>query len=113
MATESNGLRLIQVEYPPSRSTKPWPLGLRSWGGCLPRALYRSGLQGELTAPEQGDGMAFIFGRDPSGFTLPLHGKKNFPVCKQASPCDIGFDSVNSYQIRTDDAYEKQGKLYA
>lgn len=78
---------------------------------ATPRAISIR-FAGRLTTPEQGDGMAFIFGRDPSGFTLPWHGKKNFPVCKQASPCDIGFDSANSYQIRTNDAYEKRGKLY-
>lgn len=39
----------------------------------------------------QGDGTAFILGRDPSVFTLSLHGEKNFPVRKQASHCDIGL----------------------
>lgn len=37
----------------------------------------------------QGDGSAYIFGDDPSVFTLSLHGAKNFPVRKQHSDCDI------------------------
>ena len=37
----------------------------------------------------QGDGTAFVFGGDPSVFTLSLHGAKNFPVRKQHSDCDI------------------------
>lgn len=37
----------------------------------------------------QGDGTAYIFGNDPSVFTLSLHGAKNFPVRKQHSDCDI------------------------
>lgn len=39
----------------------------------------------------QGDGTAFMLGRDPSVFTLSLHGDKNFPVRKQASHCDIAL----------------------
>lgn len=37
----------------------------------------------------QGDGSAYIFGDDPSVFTLSLHGAKNFPARKQHSDCDI------------------------
>lgn len=37
----------------------------------------------------QGDGTAYIFGGDPSVFTLSLHGAKNFPVRKQHSDYDI------------------------
>ena len=39
----------------------------------------------------QGDGTAFILGRDPDVFTLSLHGAKNFPVRKQQSHCDLGL----------------------
>lgn len=37
----------------------------------------------------QGNGSAHIFHRDPSVFTLSLHGARNFPFRKEASDCDI------------------------
>lgn len=37
----------------------------------------------------QGNGTAQIFGRDPSVFTLSLHGEKNFPFRKEASDLDV------------------------
>ena len=37
----------------------------------------------------QGNGTADIFGRDPSVFTLSIHGEKNFPFRKAASDLDI------------------------
>ncbi len=37
----------------------------------------------------QGNGTANIFSRDPSVFTLSLHGEKNFPFRKEASDLDV------------------------
>jgi len=37
----------------------------------------------------QGNGTASIFARDPSVFTLSLHGEKNFPFRKEASDLDV------------------------
>lgn len=37
----------------------------------------------------QGNGTASIFARDPSVFTLSLHGAKNFPFRKEASDLDV------------------------
>ncbi len=37
----------------------------------------------------QGNGTAHIFQRDPSVFTLSLHGDKNFPFRKEASDLDV------------------------
>jgi acetoin utilization deacetylase AcuC-like enzyme len=37
----------------------------------------------------QGNGTASIFSRDPSVFTLSLHGQKNFPFRKEASDLDV------------------------
>ena len=37
----------------------------------------------------QGNGTARIFVRDPSVFTLSLHGEKNFPFRKEASDLDV------------------------
>lgn len=39
----------------------------------------------------QGNGTAHIFQRDPSVFTLSLHGEKNFPFRKEASDLDVGL----------------------
>lgn len=39
----------------------------------------------------QGDGTAQIFERDPTVFTLSLHGEKNFPFRKQRSTVDIAL----------------------
>ena len=37
----------------------------------------------------QGNGTASVFGRDPSVFTLSIHGEKNFPFRKEASDLDV------------------------
>ena len=37
----------------------------------------------------QGNGTASIFSRDPSVFTLSMHGQKNFPFRKEASDLDV------------------------
>jgi acetoin utilization deacetylase AcuC-like enzyme len=37
----------------------------------------------------QGNGTASIFSRDPTVFTLSLHGQKNFPFRKEASDLDV------------------------
>ena len=37
----------------------------------------------------QGNGTASIFARDPSVFTLSMHGQKNFPFRKEASDLDV------------------------
>ncbi len=37
----------------------------------------------------QGNGTACIFAKDPSVFTLSLHGQKNFPFRKEASDLDV------------------------
>jgi acetoin utilization deacetylase AcuC-like enzyme len=37
----------------------------------------------------QGNGTASIFARDPSVFTLSLHGEKNFPFRKEAGDLDV------------------------
>ena len=37
----------------------------------------------------QGNGTASVFARDPSVFTLSLHGEKNFPFRKEASDLDV------------------------
>ena len=37
----------------------------------------------------QGNGTAGIFSRDPTVFTLSLHGQKNFPFRKEASDLDV------------------------
>ncbi|WP_431276865.1 histone deacetylase family protein [Variovorax ureilyticus] len=37
----------------------------------------------------QGNGTASIFQRDPSVFTLSIHGQKNFPFRKEASDLDV------------------------
>ena len=37
----------------------------------------------------QGNGTASIMGKDPSVFTLSLHGQKNFPFRKEASDLDV------------------------
>jgi acetoin utilization deacetylase AcuC-like enzyme len=39
----------------------------------------------------QGNGTASIFRRDPSVFTLSLHGEKNFPFRKEASDLDVNL----------------------
>jgi len=39
----------------------------------------------------QGNGTASIFGKDPSVFTLSLHGEKNFPFRKVPSDLDVGL----------------------
>lgn len=39
----------------------------------------------------QGNGTAHIFARDPSVFTLSLHGEKNFPFRKEPGDLDIGL----------------------
>ena len=39
----------------------------------------------------QGNGTARIFARDPSVFTLSLHGEKNFPFRKEPSDLDVGL----------------------
>ena len=39
----------------------------------------------------QGNGTASIFAKDPSVFTLSLHGEKNFPFRKEASDLDVGL----------------------
>lgn len=39
----------------------------------------------------QGNGTARIFERDPSVFTLSLHGEKNFPFRKEAGDLDVGL----------------------
>jgi acetoin utilization deacetylase AcuC-like enzyme len=40
----------------------------------------------------QGNGTAAILGKDPSCFTLSIHGEKNFPFRKELSHLDIGLD---------------------
>lgn len=39
----------------------------------------------------QGNGTASIFSRDPSVFTLSMHGQKNFPFRKEASDLDVAL----------------------
>ncbi|MFM8864163.1 MAG: histone deacetylase, partial [Limnohabitans sp.] len=39
----------------------------------------------------QGNGTAHIFAKDPSVFTLSLHGEKNFPFRKEPSDLDVGL----------------------
>ncbi len=39
----------------------------------------------------QGNGTARIFSKDPSVFTLSLHGEKNFPFRKEPSDLDVGL----------------------
>jgi acetoin utilization deacetylase AcuC-like enzyme len=39
----------------------------------------------------QGNGTAAILGKDPSCFTLSMHGEKNFPFRKESSHLDIGL----------------------
>jgi acetoin utilization deacetylase AcuC-like enzyme len=39
----------------------------------------------------QGNGTAHIFARDPSVFTLSLHGEKNFPFRKEPGDLDVGL----------------------
>ena len=39
----------------------------------------------------QGNGTAAIFAKDPSVFTLSLHGEKNFPFRKEPSDLDVGL----------------------
>jgi len=39
----------------------------------------------------QGNGTAAIFARDPTVFTLSLHGDKNFPFRKEPSDLDVGL----------------------
>ena len=39
----------------------------------------------------QGNGTARIFAKDPSVFTLSLHGEKNFPFRKEPSDLDVGL----------------------
>lgn len=48
----------------------------------------------------QGDGTAAIFSDDPSVFTLSIHGRRNYPLRKEASDLDIGLDDG-----ARDDAY--------
>ena len=40
----------------------------------------------------QGNGTAEIFSRDPSVFTMSIHGAKNFPLRKQASSLDVPLE---------------------
>jgi acetoin utilization deacetylase AcuC-like enzyme len=40
----------------------------------------------------QGNGTAAILGKDPSCFTLSIHGDKNFPFRKELSHLDIGLN---------------------
>ncbi len=39
----------------------------------------------------QGNGTAHIFAKDPSVFTLSMHGEKNFPFRKEPSDLDVGL----------------------
>ena len=39
----------------------------------------------------QGNGTAAILGKDPSCYTLSLHGEKNFPFRKESSHLDVGL----------------------
>ncbi|MEM7587914.1 MAG: histone deacetylase [Acidobacteriota bacterium] len=40
----------------------------------------------------QGDGTAALFERDPTVFTMSMHGKRNFPFQKQHSDLDIALE---------------------
>lgn len=42
----------------------------------------------------QGNGTAHIFQKDPSVFTLSIHGEKNFPFRKEASTLDFGLSDA-------------------
>ncbi|MDB5955783.1 histone deacetylase [Ramlibacter sp.] len=48
----------------------------------------------------QGNGTAFIFRKDPTVFTLSLHGQKNFPFRKEAGDLDVDLPDGTG-----DDAY--------
>jgi acetoin utilization deacetylase AcuC-like enzyme len=51
----------------------------------------------------QGNGTAAILGKDPSCYTLSLHGEKNFPFRKESSHLDVGLSdgcSDDEYLLR-------------
>ncbi|HSM60127.1 MAG TPA: histone deacetylase, partial [Longimicrobiales bacterium] len=68
------------------------------------RAVHASGAARRTAVLDldvhQGNGTAAIFARDPSVFTLSVHGRNNFPFRKEASDLDVELDDACE-----DDAY--------
>ncbi len=63
----------------------------------------------------QGNGTASIFARDPSVFTLSLHGERNFPFRKESSDLDIELpDGCNDdgYLEALDRALDELGQRF-
>jgi len=64
---------------------------------CAEVALDRTGVSRILVLDldvHQGDGTAEIFAGDDRVFTLPLHGKNNFPFRKKRSDLDLEFEDA-------------------
>ena len=58
----------------------------------------------------QGNGTAVFFQKDPSVFTLSLHGERNYPLKKETSDLDVGLpDGVGdeAYLRALDEALER------
>lgn len=59
------------------------------------RSLQARGMVGRCAVLDldvhQGNGTAAIFARDPSVFTLSVHGASNYPFRKEASDFDVGL----------------------
>ena len=57
------------------------------------RALQAAGKAGKILVIDadvhQGNGTAVIFRDDPTVFTFSLHGKNNFPLCKEPGDLDV------------------------
>jgi acetoin utilization deacetylase AcuC-like enzyme len=90
--------RLMQVEYsrPHARhavSSLPPEGAVGRLGAARrrPVASVRAPLQVAIIDLDvhQGNGTASIFSRDPTVFTLSIHGQKNFPFRKDASDLDV------------------------
>lgn len=91
--------RLMQVEY--GRPHARHPVSSLPPEGAVgrPGAARRRPEPGDRRLPlhvaiidldvHQGNGTASIFSRDPTVFTLSIHGQKNFPFRKEASDLDV------------------------
>lgn len=115
--------RLIQAEWlrPHARhfvSSLP-PEGAVGCLGAARRQPARQRLPLQVAVIDldvhQGNGTARIFARDPSVFTLSMHGEKNFPFCKEASDLDVALPDGcrdEAYLQALDGALDELGRRF-